>query len=190
MVLRRAATTVALFASLGCSASVVEAQGLAEAARQAEAQRRTSTRKSIVVKPANAANVSLGVIDEAAFVRYRSARLRLAALKRSDPDLDERLAERLAARPTFLEFALHLDRERAVVETIGTYGLTPVTYLQIEEEMYRFLTFDGTRQHGLSDRDKANRALLEKLRPFVERTHNDCYAAERGLRSYGTPRFQ
>lgn len=132
--IRRAVLTAALIAIAACAT----AQPLADAARRAEVQRKTSAVEPLVLEQPSRPDGPLKLTHELVG-EYVEARLALADVRRADRQLDFRMSKTMRARfiRSYSDFLPVLEGEDAVIETLAGFGFTPASYLFVEAALVR-----------------------------------------------------
>lgn len=159
------------------------AQGLAEAARRAEAQRKADERAPVVLSARGDANDGWPPrLTAARLARYVEARLALAALKRSNYRVDD--AWRAAGGATYMELHDKIAKHAEVTALLMGYDFTTLTYFAVEMDIVRgVLGRAGSRQ--LDKRERENYEYVRANAMQVRELYERCVAAERGLASAG-----
>lgn len=117
----------------------VAAQGLADAARKADEQRKTNDRAPIVVRQVNEPPFAEVLLDKGSIDTYINTRVAMAKLWQRNRPLFERIRTGANAIERLRDFAGVLASEPSVIDLLKFYNHTPDTIVLTEITMRRAL---------------------------------------------------
>lgn len=185
MVRRRTLCRAVLTLSLGVVALAAQGQGLADVAKTTDAQRKSHTVPTTVLKVRPSAGDGGPVkLTEGVLQRYLQARVALADLRRADKKLDGRLYAAVKNASHYDDLGPPYAREADIVDLFATYGLGTDDYLQIEAAMLRgrdYAAYPQLSKERLSPVQRENVDFVKKHLSLVSDVLQRGKAAEQGL---------
>ena len=167
-------------------------QGLADAAKRAEEQRKGNTTPSITLRPPTEPE------DESQPPRltaklvshYAEARMALRDRRAADPKMQLRLLAATRNIQAYIDLADILASEPTIVNLFDYYELTPRTYVRTEimlliAQSRHALRFEKWPGDPPSERVRENVAFYERSKSSVDAALNDCFQHEVGLKIWG-----
>jgi len=159
----------------------VDAQSLADAARQAEEQRKSNTQPSIQIVQEPAQGFEEIRLDKILVDSYANARVGMARLWHRNRPLYERVRDSGKSLTRYRDFIKVLDDEPAIVESIKFYGFTPETLVLTQLTLRRA---DRRTEGGIGrqrDVERENTAFMGQHKTYVNLLRNRWMNEEAGV---------
>jgi hypothetical protein len=167
----------------------VEAQSLADSARQAEEQRKSNTQPPIQIVQEQPQGFDEIRLDKLLVDAYANARVGMARLWHKNRPLYERVRTSGKNVPRYRDFIKVLGDEPAIVDLIKFYGFTPETLVLTELTLRRAdrRTEGGVRRPR--DIERENTAYMGQHATYVNLLRNRWMKEEAGLSIWPEVRY-
>jgi len=181
---KRPATAIVFVAVFVALSTPAAAQGLADAARKAEEQRKSNAQPPIVFTQTDRPPAREVPLTVASFDTYINARVAMAKLWLRNRPLYERVRTGGAASERLRDFANILAAEPAVVELLKFYNLTPDTLVATEWTVRRAMARTEGGYGELNDIESENSAFMGRHLGRASYQIQHYYIEEAGLHAW------
>jgi hypothetical protein len=166
------------------SSALLGAQGLADAARKADEQRKANDKPPVVYKQVDRPGLSEVPLTMASFDNYVNARVAMARLWQRNRPLYDRVRTGGAAVERLRDFAGVLESEPEVVELLKFYNLSPDGLVLTEYTLRRALARTEGGYGQLSGIEAENSAFMGKHLGRVQYQIRHYVIQEAGLHAW------